>query len=532
MAKLTINGKEVEIADGTDLIEATRQQDQIIPHFCYHPGLSVAGNCRMCLVEIEGARKLEIACNTVVRDGMVVHTESEKVKKARQGVMEFLLLNHPIDCPICDCAGECSLQDYYMEHDGKASRLDEGKNKKRKVQDIGTHVVLDKERCILCSRCVRFCDEVSETSELGIFGRGSTEEIGLVEGMRLENDYSGCVVDICPVGALTDKDFRFSSRPWFLDQTETVCAGCSQGCNVILNTNKNPYNKIGKARAYRIYPRDYKTETNDFWICDEGRYTYKTMDSNLRYWAKANGERKTPDFVESEAAAGLQKVLAENPAKAAILLSPQLTNEELWSWKWLAKELGIKQISIGEDLSPKGKADDYLMKEDKTPNTRGAQDLGLAGQSGLRTGRELLEDAAAGKLDVLIVIEQESALLETASAKTNMFLHIAAHQLKDEKQSALALPRAQYVEQQGTFTNVHGRVQLANKAMDALGDSRSAWQIAFALGERLGKKVPATTSEEIFVLLAKETAAYSGMDYNSLGKQGLLSGAAKTEAKA
>ncbi len=378
MPKLTINGKEIEVAAGTNLIEAAKLVQSEVPHFCYHPGLSIAGNCRMCLVEIEKAPKLQIACNTAVTEGMVVFTESEKVKKARQGVMEFLLLNHPIDCPICDCAGECYLQDYYMAHDHKASRFELGKNKKEKAIDIGEHVMLDKERCVLCSRCVRFTDEISKTHELGIFGRGSTEEIGLFEGTTLNNDYSGNVVDLCPVGALTDKDFRFKSRPWFLKESNTVCGGCAQGCNIVLNTNTNPYNKVGQQRAYRIYPRENR-EVNQFWICDEGRYSYHAMDENRKESASFSGQSVTLDFAMARLSEGLKKVLEASADKAAFLLSPQMTNEELEAWKSLAASLGVTQVAFGDDIKRTGKSDDFLIKADKNPNTKGAQDLGIAG---------------------------------------------------------------------------------------------------------------------------------------------------------
>ncbi len=517
MPKLTINGKEVEVPAGTNLIEAAKTLGTEIPHFCYHPGLSVAGNCRMCLVEIEKAPKLQIACNTSVAEGMVVLTDSDKVKKARAGVMEFLLLNHPIDCPICDCAGECYLQDYYMDHDLKGSRLEEGKNKKEKAQSIGEHVMLDKERCVLCSRCVRFTDEVSETHELGIFGRGSTEEIGVFPGTSLDNAYSGCVVDICPVGALTDKDFRFKSRPWFLKETETICNGCAMGCNVVLNTNTNPYNKVGQVRSYRMFPRENEA-VNQHWMCDEGRYGHKQLDMSRKLQATIKGMPSTLDYALAQAVADLQPLLAE-PAKIAFLLSPQLTNEELFAWKWLAKELGVAQVEVGDDLKKTGMADDYLIKADKNPNSRGAQDLGLVAPAGVLGGKALLEQAVAGAFSALLVIEQPiatpTALAIAAKAK---LIGLHADIPHEDEAYHYSFGRAAYAEQDGSFTNIQGRVQRVRKAMEPLGEALNGWQFAFKLAQALGKTPPAKDAAGLFALLWPRSPRLSRPDLGRLGQ--------------
>jgi NADH-quinone oxidoreductase subunit G len=480
MPKLTINGKEIEVPAGTNLIEAAKQVQSEVPHFCYHPGLSVAGNCRMCLVEIEKAPKLQIACNTAVTEGMVVFTESEKVKKARQGVMEFLLLNHPIDCPICDCAGECYLQDYYMAHDDKPSRFAEPKNKKEKAQDIGPHVMLDKERCVLCSRCVRFTDEISKTNELGIFGRGSTEEIDLAPGKRLENDYSGNVVDLCPVGALTDKDFRFKSRPWFLKETNTVCGGCSMGCNIVLNTNTNPYNKVGQKRAYRIYPRE-NAAINQFWICDEGRYSYHAFDENRKETASLAGQAVTLDFGLARFAEGLKKALDAGADKVAFLLSPQMTNEELAAWKAMAATLGVSQVSFGDDIKRTGKSDSFLIKADKNPNTKGAQDMGIAGPAA-----EILARAADGSLKALVVVDHELPMAAEFAAKLEFFGGLYTHNTATDKALHVSLPRAIYAEQAGSFTNAQGITQAFKKAMEPMGESKGGAELASLVSTRLG----------------------------------------------
>jgi NADH-quinone oxidoreductase subunit G len=513
MPKLTINGQTIDAPAGSNLIQAAKSLGIEIPHFCYHPGLSVAGNCRMCLVEIEKAPKLQIACNTPVTDGMVVFTESEKVKKARAGVMEFLLLNHPIDCPICDCAGECYLQDYYMEHDLRASRLQEGKNKKQKALDIGPHVMLDKERCVLCSRCVRFTDEISESHELGIFGRGSTEEIGLAPGMVLDNPYSGCVVDLCPVGALTDKDFRFKSRPWFLKETETVCAGCSMGCNIVLNTNTNPYNKVGQNRAYRIFPRE-NAAVNEWWMCDEGRYSYKGVDEGRQAMATLNGQ----PVPLAQALGELKNRLGDlggDFSRLGLLLSPQLTNEEAWALKWLGETLRCP-VASAADLQTPGRSDGWLIQADKNPNARGLADQGLG------SGQALLQRATSGELKALFLAETVLTEAQMAALQGKLLLFgLHTHSGPWTPSLAVDLPRAHYFEQDGSFTNVQGRVQRVRKALTPLGESQPAWTLAFYIAEALGHHIPASTPAELFAKIAEAVPAYRGLTLEGLGSLGV-----------
>ncbi len=527
MPKLTIDGKEVEVEKGANLILAAQAAGVEVPHFCYHPGLPVAGNCRMCLVEIEGSPKLQIGCNTPAADGMVVKTDTPKVAKARQGVMEFLLLNHPIDCPVCDCAGECYLQDYYMLHDRAHSRLEEGKNKKKKAEDIGPHVMLDTERCVLCSRCVRFTDFVSKSHELGIFGRGSTEQIGLVEGARLDNPYSGNVVDICPVGALTDKQFRFKSRPWYLEDAETVCDGCSQGCNIVLNTNPNPYNKVGQARAYRVYPRE-NAQVNQFWICDEGRYSYPSLDQGRAARAARRGLPIPWEEAVAELASGLKSALdSGGPGSVAFLLSPRLTNEELWAWARLARHLGVGQVEAGDGIKRTGGADGYLIQADKNPNSEGARLLGLGPRAGVLGAREVLKAAGEGKFSALVAVEQDlgavlgmPAFLELAG-RPGLLALVNAHESEAASRAPLFLPRAVYAEQEGSFTNRQGRVQRLRKAMEPWGDSRPAFALALQLGSALGQEPWAGDAESVFLDLARGVPEFKDMTHQALGKSGL-----------
>ncbi|MBI1727205.1 MAG: (2Fe-2S)-binding protein, partial [Candidatus Rokubacteria bacterium] len=281
MPKLTINGKEVEVPEGTNLIEAAKAAGAEVPHYCYHPALSIAGQCRLCMVDIDKVPRPQIACNTQAAEGMVVHTETARIKETRRSMMEFHLINHPLDCPVCDQAGECFLQIYYMKHGLYDPRMTDEKVHKPKAVPLGPHVILDAERCILCSRCVRYCDEVTQTGELGIFQRGDHSEIGLFPGKAIENKYSGNVIDICPVGALTDRDFRFQVRVWYLDTAKSVCNGCARGCNIEVHTNKHRTHHNEGRRVARLKPR-FNADDNKWWICDAGRYGFKWMDDKSR----------------------------------------------------------------------------------------------------------------------------------------------------------------------------------------------------------------------------------------------------------
>src|SRR3972149_3211740 len=293
MANFTINGIRMDVPEGTTILEAAKTAGLEIPHYCSHPKLSIAGNCRMCLVEVEKFPKLQIACNTIVTDGMVVKTDTEKVRQAVTGVLEFLLIHHPIDCPICDQAGECGLQIYYMKYGLHKSRYPvEDKVHQKKVQDIGGQIILDAERCILCSRCIRFLQEVTGTGELEFFQRGDHSEISIFPGRPLDNRYTGNLADICPVGALTSKDFRFKCRVWLLRGARSICPGCANGCNVEAHFKEEI--------LYRLKPRQ-NDEVNKTWMCDPGRLEYKKANE-ARLLTPVNRENGIPKAAPWEAA--------------------------------------------------------------------------------------------------------------------------------------------------------------------------------------------------------------------------------------
>src|SRR5262245_32231231 len=373
MPTLTIDGRVVEVPPGTNLIEAARRAGIEVPHYCYHPGLSVAGQCRLCMVDLDKTPRPTIACNTQATEGMIVYTETDRVKDTRRSIMEFHLINHPLDCPVCDQAGECWLQIYYMKHGLYDPRMTDEKVHKLKAVPLGPHVMLDAERCILCSRCVRFCDEITGTGELGIFNRGDHSEIGLFPGRDLSNKYSGNVVDICPVGALTDRDFRFQVRVWYLETAKSVCPGCARGCNIDVHVNRRrPHHAEGR-RVARLKPR-FNAEVNRWWICDAGRYGFKFVDAEDRLSrvtsrpALAPGAPAGPSartepepLTMADAVTTLGATLARyGGAEIAVIVSPLMANEDLFALRRLVERLGITRVGFRVPPTVPGDEDAFL----------------------------------------------------------------------------------------------------------------------------------------------------------------------------
>ena len=527
MVKITIDGKEFEVPEGTVIIQAALENDIHIPHYCYHPDLSIDGNCRMCLVEVEGMPKLPIACATPVADGMVVHTKNENVTKAQESVMEFLLINHPIDCPICDQAGECGLQDYYMNHGLHNSRIGlREKVLKRKVIDLGEMIVLDTERCILCSRCIRFFDEVTHTGELQFYKRGDRTEIGTYKDQPIDNSYSGNVVDICPVGALTSKDFRFKQRVWFLKGTKSVCPTCSTGCNIRIDHTKGV--------VFRLVPRR-NPEVNKSWMCDKGRMAYPLIngENRLKYPMIRNGENLEPSPWEEaldRVVKELKKIKEESgPEAIAGIASPQGTNEDLFLFKkWIREGIGSSLMDFrvnDEDKKVREMEDSILRRKDENPNTRGALALDLAPKNGGLDTKGILTAVKEGKIKGLYLQRPidhfpDKTLLKEALEKAEFVVMHATHNGEGMRAAHVVLPSCTYAEKDGTFTNYEDRVQQIHRAFPPIGESRPDWEIFRDLLVHFGVSLSFPTAQDVFLQLSKEERAFQGMTLKGIGDLG------------
>ncbi len=520
MAKITVDGETFEVPDNSMLLPALLDRGLQIPHYCYHPKLSIDGSCRMCLVKVEGLPKLTISCNTPVRDGMVVDTCGPEVTKARQGVLELLLVNHPLDCPICDQAGECYLQDYAFEYGRRAARTEEPRRKLLKRVDVGPRVVLDQERCILCRRCVRFCKEITETRELGVFNLGDQSVVDIFPDEPLANDYSINTADICPVGALLSKDFHHKMRVWFLDETESVCPNCSNGCNI----------KVGAARGnvYRFLPRR-NDSVNDTWMCDAGRLGYRFVNEQRvrepRVRGTAGATIASWDEALRQAAAMLgDLVRSERSSALATIVSPHLTNEELFTLAQLvAGGFRNEQHAVAV---VEGNADDFLIKAEKAANARGARDLGLGTGTQGATLTGIREGITAGTIRGLFVTGTDIWELWGADAgallrRLEVLVVIApnTHPLLDL--AHVLLPGLTFAEKNGTFTNHAGRVQRIHRALDP-GSQPSDGEIFLQLGRRLGMEVAPGMFEprRIFGNITQQLPTYGALSWDALGNQG------------
>jgi NADH-quinone oxidoreductase subunit G len=463
LVHLTVDGNSLEAREGEPLLQAMLNAGLDIPHYCYHPKLTIDGSCRLCQVRIEGVPKLQISCNTPVRNGMVVHAADPEVELARRGVEELLLLNHPLDCPICDKAGECWLQNYAMRFGSRFARTREPRRKEQKRIDIGERMLLDQERCILCRRCVRFCREISKTGELHIFHLGDRSVLDIYD-RRLDNDYSMCTADVCPVGALETKDFHHKVRVWFLEETASVCPSCSNGCNIMLCTYKN--------RIWRLIPRR-NDAVNETWMCDVGRLNYGfVMDSarlRIPRVAQPDGLAEVDwEVAIARAATQLEAFKKQYGGKAlGALVSPHLTNEEQYRFGELMRTLGVERRAMAV---PRGKFDNFLIKPEKAANARGARELGLVAgdDDGLD---ELLTACDAGDIKGLYLCCDDVFQLVGASRLTAILARmelLIAHNLKQQPwlaNAAVVFPTTTFAEKDGTFTSHAGRVQRIRKAL-------------------------------------------------------------------
>ena len=488
MPTINIDGRDLEFQPGQTIIEVTTANGIDVPFYCWHPRLSVAANCRMCLVEVEKAPKLLPACEVHARDGMVVKTGSEKVLEARGAVQEFLLINHPIDCPICDQAGECKLQDYYMKHDRSGTRFDEIKVVKDKAVEIGPLVMLDEERCINCTRCVRFMDEVAKNPQLGQFDRGDRAVIGIFPGEPLDDPYSLNTVEICPVGALTSRDFRFKVRSWFLKSTPSVCAGCARGCNIELDHYQN------EAQRYR--GRD-NPHVNQGWLCDAGRLSYKRLHDaetqiTVPYAKTADGRLEPIDWETAERRLSdhLSPYVGQTDGSLGLALSAQLTTEGVTAFIELAEQ--VLQVDTYAILGlPDWQGDELLRVADQNPNRAGAE-LVLEGYSIFDDGAQGLKKALTkGDVKTLVMVGSDyptpdESWVEALSQAT--VVCFSSNWDASAKNADLVIPMASFAEQDGTFVNVSGRMQRVTKALKPIEGRLPAVEAASFTARACGAK--------------------------------------------
>lgn len=487
MAKIFIDEKPVDVAEGTTVFKACELAGIPIPHLCYYPAFLPEGSCRMCLVEIEGFPKLELACSTQVKEGMKVQTESPKVVEARKGVLEFLLAEHPLDCPICDKAGECKLQDYYEEYGLFKAKFKEVKEKREKKVSLGKNLLLDRERCVLCTRCVRFLSEVTKTQETGVFHRGIHSGISTLERELVDNNYSGNLAELCPVGAITDSDFRFKTRSWFLEKKESLCPLCSRGCGIFVEYHPGFPRVEGTRKTYRIKARE-NPNVNGFWICDKGRYFYSYLEEGRQEKISLNKEGKETGL-SWEKALGLlaEKIktlyFMKRTSRIAVVLNTVLTNEELFLAEKLFREtLGMDKIYIADPAD--GEADGFLLTPERTPNKRGAKEIS-------ENFKPIDWGGLADKTDLLLVFGNfladhfSLAEIKRAFDKIGTKFLFTAHQGSLNSAVDVVFPVTLIAEKGGSLTNIDGRIQKFTPAMEPKGEGLPEWKILVELAREL-----------------------------------------------
>jgi NADH-quinone oxidoreductase subunit G len=511
MAKVTIDGRSVEVPAGTTILRAAKQVGIDVPVFCYHPGMSIPANCRMCLCEIEKNPKPQPACYTEVADGMVVHTQSKKVQETQKAVLEFILLNHPVDCPICDQAGECVLQEHYVTWSAKPSRVNFQKTGKPKAKILGPTVMLDAERCVNCTRCVRFTAEVTKTFELEQVTRGEEAEITCAEGKTLDNPYSLNVVDICPVGALTSRQFRFQRRVWFLDMRPSVCTGCGRGCSVRVDSHQN--------QVERIVPR-YNPDVNRYWMCDAGR---QSLHQPMLALGKLPGPEDNP-WREAPASDGVRTVGAWLKAAKAIGggigigISASAANEDVYAWARLAQVLGAKTYLLRRDG---WQGDDLLRTADRDCNTMGAKAILDAVVPGYGDAAALAQDAA--ELEALIVLDGDGGAGVAEALRAAKLAAVFTDTTTGVDGIAL-VPVTRLHARDCTVTSVQGWVQRTAAPLKAhitaIAPPAAAALLADAAIDAALDFTPKSQPAEIFDRIALIVPAFAGLSYGEIGDLG------------
>jgi NADH-quinone oxidoreductase subunit G len=525
----------------TTMIQACAVAKVDVPHYCYHPKLPVAGNCRMCLVEFgtpamgpdrkpllgpDGKPKITksprpaIACATPISPGMEIYTNTPTVKQMREGVLEFLLINHPLDCPICDQAGECKLQEYSVDYGKSESRFAEAKVHKPKRVELGPRIVLDDERCILCTRCIRFTKDIVGDDALGIVNRGSYSTLTGFPGKQFDNNYTLNTVDICPVGALTSKDFRFKMRVWFLKETKSVCASCATGCNIIIGSREE--------RIFRFEPRE-NDAVNVCWMCDYGRLNYKWIGRDDRLVGiqrreqraevggqGADNQAQWPDVIKELSG----KLTGAAAGSLAIIASARQTNEELYLLAKLARKFGALTDSVPRN----GEGDKLLLSADRNPNATGARLLGLAGEPMGSNLPKIAEGIGSGRIKTLIVFGEDVTKCGMGEELLGKLELLVVCDILPNATTRLAhylLPGCAHAEKRGTFTNTKGRVQRFMKAVEPRGDARPEWEFLHELVFNVTGQDGFVSMEGLFNQMAREVPAFKGLTWAALGDTGV-----------
>ena len=545
MIKVRVDGREVEVPRltpdwrgkpaSTSMLQACEAAGVTVPHYCYHPKLPVAGNCRMCLVEFgtpalgpdrkpilnpDGTPKIAksprpaIACATPISPGMEIYTNTPAVKAMREGVLEFLLINHPLDCPICDQAGECKLQEHSVDYGQSASRFVEAKVHKPKAVDLGPRIVLDDERCILCTRCIRFTKDIVGDDALGVVNRGSYNVLTAYPGKVFDNNYTLNTVDLCPVGALTSKDFRFQMRVWFLKETKSICTSCATGCNIIIGSREE--------KVYRYEPRR-NDAVNSCWMCDHGRLNYKWIGREDRLAevrkkkAVGRSEKTTWTVALNEIA---EKLKIAPHGSVAIIASARQTNEELWLLKKLAQKLN----AVTDSIPHFGDADKLLLNADRTPNRNGARLAGICPMGAGIKVSVIAESLRLGRIKTLIVIGEDVTKHGIGADLLGKLETLIVSDILPNATTKLAhylLPGCAHAEKRGTFTNAKGRVQKFMKAVEPPGDARPEWDFLHDLVYNVTGQDGFLTIEGLFNEMAKDVTAFNGLTWASLGDAGV-----------
>jgi NADH-quinone oxidoreductase subunit G len=520
----TIDGRDVTVPKGTRIIEAAEQLGIGIVHYCYHPALSAPAMCRMCLVEVEGAPKLQPACVTPIQDGAVIRTDVEAAEEARKGVLEFYLINHPLDCPICDASGECKLQDFVHQEGPKHGRYREPKMVLGQ-DDFGGDVVYDGDRCIMCTRCVRFMREVAEDDRLCVVQRGSRSVIDtFFEDGLDQSPFASNIIDICPVGALLSKDFLHKARAWDLDRTPSICPNCSQGCNITLDTRDN--------LVQRLKPR-HNPDVNSYWMCDHGRYRYEWLNRGaVTLGGQGAGSRLEEPQVRrggaleptswKDAIQGLVDRLGGVQGGVTVVGSPFHANEDNGLLRRLQGVLGggaavFRSPRTDQEITLPGFTE-LKRREDLAANVRGLETFGFERVGG---------DDGAGGMDspgdvVVVLGDPLGDLPDDFAADASLVVYLGTVESPALAAADFVLPVTSFAEQEGTFTNVQGRVQRFWPALTPPPMARPAWQVLGVILAGLEDGVAPATAGDAFLRIAELYDAFGGLSYAHLGTRGAL----------